>query len=57
MEIVYDESTGTWGEREEPYTTLDVIFGYDSGYNRGCNNTWDSIADFFCNYGKDSKEK
>ena len=33
------------------------IFGYDSGYNRGCNNTWDSIADFFCNYGKDSKEK
>lgn len=24
MEIVYDESTGTWGEREEPYTTLDV---------------------------------
>ena len=33
------------------------IFGYDSGYNRGCNNTWDSIIDFFCNYGKDSKEK
>ena len=33
------------------------IFGYDSGYNRGCNNTWDSITDFFCNYGKDSKEK
>lgn len=24
MEIVYDESTGTWSEREEPYTTLDV---------------------------------
>lgn len=24
MEIVYDESTGTWGEHEEPYTTLDV---------------------------------
>ena len=24
MEIVYDESTGTWGEYEEPYTTLDV---------------------------------
>lgn len=24
MEIVYDESTGTWREREEPYTTLDV---------------------------------
>lgn len=33
------------------------IFGYDSGYNRGCNNTWDSITDFLCNYGKDSKEK
>ena len=33
------------------------IFGYDSGYNRGCNNTWDSIIDFFCNYGKDSKEE
>ena len=33
------------------------IFGYDSGYNRGCNNTWDSITDVFCNYGKDSKEK
>ena len=29
------------------------IFGYDSGYN----NTWDSITDFFCDYGKDSKEK
>lgn len=24
MEIVYDESTGTWSEYEEPYTTLDV---------------------------------
>lgn len=24
MEIVYDKSTGTWSEREEPYTTLDV---------------------------------
>lgn len=24
MEIVYDESTGTWGEYEEPYTTLEV---------------------------------
>ena len=24
MEIVYDESTGTWGEYEGPYTTLDV---------------------------------
>lgn len=24
MEIVYDESTGTWSEREKPYTTLDV---------------------------------
>ncbi len=24
MEIVYDESTGKWGEYEEPYTTLDV---------------------------------
>ena len=24
MEIVYDESTGTWSEREEPYTTLEV---------------------------------
>ena len=24
MEIVYDESTGTWGEYDEPYTTLDV---------------------------------
>lgn len=24
MEIVYDESTGTWSEREEPYTTLGV---------------------------------
>ena len=24
MKIVYDESTGTWSEREEPYTTLDV---------------------------------
>ena len=33
------------------------IFGYDSGYNRGCNNTWDSITDFFCDYGKDPKEK
>ena len=33
------------------------IFGYDSGYNRGCNNTWDSIIDFFCNYGKDSKDE
>lgn len=33
------------------------IFGYDSGYNRGCNNTWDSIIDFFCNYGKNLKEK
>ena len=33
------------------------IFGYDSGYNRGCNNTWDSIIDFFCNYGRDSKDE
>ena len=24
MEIVYDDSTGKWGEYEEPYTTLDV---------------------------------
>lgn len=24
MEIVYDESTGTWSKYEEPYTTLDV---------------------------------
>lgn len=24
MEIVYDESTGTWSEREKPYATLDV---------------------------------
>ena len=24
MKIVDDESTGTWSEREEPYTTLDV---------------------------------
>lgn len=24
MEIIYDESTGTWGEYKEPYATLDV---------------------------------
>ena len=24
MEIVYDESTGTWGDYVEPYATLDV---------------------------------
>ena len=31
--------------------------GYDYGYNRGCNNTWDSIINFFCNYDRDSKKK
>lgn len=33
------------------------LVGYDYGYNRGCNNTWDSIINFFCNYGRDSKKK